>query len=174
MSSGCHCSQHGSFPASLAARWRSVWLWVLTASRLPWWPRGCKPHLPTTAKPAEGQAISQVKQYPPPSRAHQLQALRVVGQGGWEAHGTHSKSCRGQTRTRDLVLLWASSATWPQSTSAPRPPWPLPSSLVCKAPKGRKGKFPGLRECLCPLHVHTGPQNNCVCTRFSAPKTNTF
>lgn len=153
-----------------------MWLWVLTASRLPWWPRGCKPHLPTTAKPAEGQAISQVKQYPPP-----LQRTPAAGTQGWgggegdgKHMGMHSKSCRGQTR--DLVLLWASWATWPQTTGASRPPWPLPSSLTgLQGPKGGwRGKSPGLRECLCAFHMHTGPQNNCVRTYFPAPNTNTF
>lgn len=71
----------------------------------------------------------------------------------------------------DSVLLWASSATWPQSPGDSSPPWPLACSLVCKAPKGvGKGESAVFRELMGSFHMHTRPQNNDVCHRFPAPQ----
>lgn len=83
------------FPASLAARWRSVWLCVLTASQLPWWPQGCKPHLPTVAKPAEGQATRQAQQQTPTPATHKHTSP--------PAHT--SCRCSGEGEGRHMVLI---------------------------------------------------------------------
>lgn len=150
-----------------------MWLWVLTASRLPWWPRGCKPHLPTTAKPAEGQAISQVKQYPPPFSAHQLQALRV---GGARGMGSTWGCIPNPAEARRVT--WSSSGLPGLPGHKPQVPQGLPGlfpahSLVCKAPKGVGEASPLALENACALSTCTLGLKTTVSVPTSQPPTQT-